>query len=275
MFRITILLGASALLSACASSPHISASRSIAELSATARHAPPVELRKSVFFKPTDRQNLSEETISQVIDAPIKPEFPARAGVVVLSAPFTRRRFNAQTPGDSAPERFVKRLRKARHFSLVSDISPHIAEQQSIESLRELATRYRLKYLVVVSRRYAERTLVNSWGWAWLTVISIPFVPANTLNSNLLAEATLMDVRTGTFLFTAHAHRSIQRKATPFAAEEEQLTLRQQLSRDALDRLAEQFVGQCNRLVAEAERQAKQPQRAAHAPAPTLPPSGS
>jgi hypothetical protein len=137
---------------------------------------------------------------------------------------------------------------------MVSDISPYLANGQHIESLRELATRYRLKYLIVLNTRYVDRSSYNHWGWGWVTLLAIPFLPAYTLQTAGLMEATLMDVRTGTFLFTTQIHLQARDRVTPFGTEVKLGALQRQAARRAAELLARRFLAKCNRLVAEVAR---------------------
>ena len=224
----------------------------------------PAPLTRSLFEKPRERDNLSEDVIQKIVNAPVEPDFPSRAGVVVLSRPFTRSSYPSLEPGDEAPQLLAREIEHSRHFVMVSDISPYLADGQHIESLRELATRYRLKYLVVMNVRYADRSHLNRWGWGWLSVIGIPFLPAYTLQTAGLMEATLLDVRTGTFLFTTQVHVKATDHTTPFGTGAKLADLQRTASRKAAQRLAQLFLSKCNRLVAEVERQRK-----ASAPAST------
>ena len=208
-------------------------------------------LTHSVFAKPKDRENLKEEEIARVLDAPVGMELPARAGLVVLDAPFSRAAYASLEPGDRAPQLLARTIEKSRHFKLVSDISPHLADGQHVEGLRELAARYRLKYLVVLTRQFADRSHVNSFGWAWLSVVGIPFAPAYTVRTEGLFEASLMDVRTGTFLFTTQVHAQAWRRETPFGAERARAHLQRRASLRAVKLLASQFMARCDRLVKE------------------------
>lgn len=243
---------AAMFLAGCASAPLFQA-RELAP-SPPRGEAAPAPLTQSLFAKPLDRDNLSEEVIQRVLGAPVEPEFPARAGVVVLDAPFTRRAYASLDPGDEAPQVLAREIERSRHFVMVSDISPYLANGQHIESLRELATRYRLKYLVVLNTRYVDRSSYNHWGWGWLTLLAIPFLPAYTLQTAGLMEATLMDVRTGTFLFTTQIHLQARDRVTPFRTESKLGALQREASRRAAELLARRFLAKCNRLVAEVAR---------------------
>ena len=101
---------------------------------------------------------------------------PGRAGIIgnptdmyggsVLSCSMAMRAYATLTPGDEAPQLLARKLEKSRYFVMVSDVSPYLVRTQSIEALRELAARYRLKYLVVFNRRFADRSRYNEWGWS-------------------------------------------------------------------------------------------------------------
>jgi hypothetical protein len=249
--RRSMLVSALLALGGCGAAPRMS----VMEV-APGRLAAPAgaSLTHSLFAKPMDRDNLSEEVIQRVLSAPVEPEFPARAGVVVLDAPFTRRSYASLEPGDEAPQILAREIERSRHFVIVSDISPYLANGQHIESLREVATRYRLKYLVVLNTRYVDRSSYNHWGWGWLTILGIPFLPAYTLQTAGLMEATLMDVRTGTFLFTTQVHMQARDRTTPFSTEIKLGSLQRATSRRAAELLAQRFLAKCNRLVAAAEK---------------------
>ena len=140
---------------------------------------------------------------------------------------------------------------------MVTDISPYLADGQSVESLRELATRYRLKYLVAMNTRYSGRSYPNRWGWGSLSLVGIPLLPAYTLRTAGLTEATLLDVRIGTFLFTTQVHVTAVDKTNPFRTDEKLAELQRAASRTSARYLAQLFVEKCSRLVADAERHRK------------------
>ncbi|MCC6750926.1 MAG: hypothetical protein IT371_24940 [Deltaproteobacteria bacterium] len=251
LVALALVLASVGPLPGCASTAsfRLSAARGVSPAAAPAPG--PQLLTESPFRKPYERENLSEEVLQRVINAPVAPEFPARAGLVVLDAPFTRRAYSGLVPGDDAPQRLARRIERSRFFVMVSDIAPELADGQHLESLREVAARYRLKYLVVFSRKYVDRSGVNALGWTWLTVLGVPFVPAYTLRASVLAEATLLDVRTGTLLFSTQLHGEGAERTTPFAVDGKLKRLQQQVSRLVVDALAERFLERCRRLAAQ------------------------
>ena len=81
---VPLIIALSLVLAGCAAAlPEVKTHLVTLEGGAAAPAAP---LTRSLFTKPADRENLSEEVIQHVINAPLQPEFPARAGVLVLDA---------------------------------------------------------------------------------------------------------------------------------------------------------------------------------------------
>lgn len=251
MTRALLTLAALGLCAGCAAQGPVIRTR-LVNLEA-ASPAAPAPLTRSLFRKPQDRENLDEDVIQRVINAPLQPELPARAGVLVLDAPFTRKAYAALTPGDRAPQILARRLERDRHFVMVSDISPHLVKGQDIEAIRELATRYRLRYLVIFNRRFDDQRRVNRWGWSWLSLVAIPFAPAYTYRTTGLLEATLMDVRTGTFLFTTQVHIEATQRGTPWSGDDTLAAMELEAARDAALKLSSKFLAKCRRLVSHAD----------------------
>lgn len=250
MTRVLLTLAALGLCAGCAAQKPVIRTRLVnLEAAGSAVSAP---LTRSLFKKPDDRDNLDEDVIQRVINAPLQPEFPARAGVLVLDAPFTRKAYAALTPGDRAPQILARRLERDRHFVMVSDVSPHLVKGQDIEAIRELATRYRLRYLVIFNRRFDDQRRVNRWGWSWISLVAIPFAPAYTYRTTGLLEATLMDVRTGTFLFTTQVHIEATQRATPWSGDDRLAAMELEAAREAALKLSSKFLAKCRRLVSYA-----------------------
>jgi|GEM_PF-4389343 rhombotail lipoprotein len=215
-----------------------------------AKMAAPRPLNRSFFRKGHDRKTLAEDVIQKVINSPLELEFPARAGVVLLGSPYKRGAYSALVPGDRAPQQLATELEKSDYFTIVSDISPHLASGEHIEDLRRLATRYRLKYLIVLSRSFADHSHYNNWGWTWATLLGIPLAPSYTVDTTGLFEATVLDVKTATFLFTAHAHLRAKADTRPFSIEEKLAATQRRLGTKAATLLGERILEKCNRLAA-------------------------
>ena len=71
-----------------------------------------------------------------------------------------------------------------------------------IEGLRVIAARYRMRYLLLYSERFQDSTHLNGWAWLYPTVIGMFIAPGVTVESQGIAQADLLDVRTGTILFS-------------------------------------------------------------------------
>jgi hypothetical protein len=120
------------------------------------------------------------------------------------------------------------------HFSHVSDVTTDLPNAGGIEGLRAIAARYRLRYLLLYSERFEDRTHLNGWAWTYPTLVGMFVAPGVTVESNGIAQADLLDVRTGTVLFSvvepihvtshqqmigaARTHEDLQRDATAVAA---------------------------------------------------------
>ena len=88
------------------------------------------------------------------------------------------------------------------HYSHVSDVSTELPNTGGIEGLRLIAARYRLRYLLLYSERFQDSTHLNGWAWLYPTVIGMFVAPGVTVESSGLVQADLLDVRTGTILFS-------------------------------------------------------------------------
>ena len=64
-----------------------------------------------------------------------------------------------------------------------------------------------------------------------------------------------MDVRTGTFLFTAQVHVNARERTTPFATGAKLRALKHRANTRAVRRLAREVVAQCRMIRQEATRQ--------------------
>ncbi len=120
-----------------------------------------------------------------------------------------------------------------------------------------IAARYRVRYLVLYSQRFEDATHLNGWAWLYPTVVGMFVAPGVTVESHGIAQADMIDVRTGTILFSlvepmhvssheqmigaARAHAEAQGAAAALAAKS----------------LAKRVIAQTNALVAFAEESAK------------------
>jgi hypothetical protein len=228
---------------------------------AAGRHVPsavpsvserPTVLSRSLFSKDASG-SISEGNLQTVLSSPIDLQFPARVGVVPLAEAFDA---DGEVPLHTrrvAARHLAKKLVGLEHFSHVSDISTELPHVGGLEGLRAIAARYRLRYLLLYSERFEDDTHLNGWAWLYPTLVGMFVAPGVTVESHGVAQVDLVDVRTGTVLYTvvepmhvsseqwmvgaARAHRERQGKQAELAAE----------------RLAKRVAKQTNALIAFAD----------------------
>lgn len=239
-----------ALSAGCASV----APQKVAEAPA-ATPAQPV-LTRSLFSKDASG-SISENDLQHVLESPIDLQFPARIGVVPLSKPFDpggdvpiARRGTASTDLASA-------LIGQRYFSHVSDISTDLPNQGGLEGLRAIAARYRLRYLLLYSERFEDRTHLNGWAWLYPTFVGMFIAPGVTVQSQGLAQADLLDVRTGTVLFSVVEPMQVSSHELMIGAARSHTDLQESAAKEAAKRLAKRVAGQTDALIAFAEQESK------------------
>lgn len=170
----------------------------VASPEAVEKKAPAV-LERSLF---SQTGALTEDDMQRVLSSPIDLVFPARVGVVPLAAPFDPAEDPSLSVRSVASHHFAKNLRRSEHFTHVSDISTDLPNVGGIEGLRAIAARYRLRYLVLYSEHFEDETHLNGWAWLYPTLIGMFVAPGVTVESYGIAQADLIDVRTGTVLFS-------------------------------------------------------------------------
>ncbi len=179
--------------------------------------------------------SLTEDGLQRILQTPIDLQFPARVGVVPLAEPFDPAKNASIRTRSAAARHLAKALLGNPQFSHVSDISTELPHVGGIEGLRVLAARYRVRYLLLYNERFEDATHANGWAWLYPTVIGMFLAPGVTVESHGMAQVDLLDVRTGTILFSimepmhvssqqlmvgaARAHRNKQAHAAVNAAE--------------------------------------------------------
>lgn len=192
----TLCLGAALLGGCAAGAPDAPVS---AEAPAAQARAP---LARSLFSRDITG-SVSEADLQKILDARFDHSFPARVGVVTLDAAF-----DPSTPAGVARQAIVaktltKNLEGSRHFSSVTDVSTELPNPSGLEGLRTIAARYRSRYLMLVSTVTEDRSHLNNWAWLYATGVGVLLVPGQTVATDGLLEASLLDVKSGTILYTA------------------------------------------------------------------------
>ena len=155
----------------------------------------PEPLERSVFAR--DPQGaLSEEALQQILAAPIELDLPSRVGVLPV---ITAADWRGPSPdyqklplGLSA---FTRALRGAEAFSLVTEMLPIPSGALGMEALREVAARYRLRYVFLYREQLRQRSKLRGAALGYVTVLGALFVPGQRLEVDGVIEASLFDVR--------------------------------------------------------------------------------
>lgn len=172
-----------------------------ASLVAGAPSAPPPPLERSVFARDPNGQ-LSEDALQQILAAPIELDLPSRVGVLPVMTATDWRGPNPDERVPAGSAAFVKRLRKDPAFSLVTETMVIPSGALGMEALREIAARYRLRYLLLYREVVAKEGSLNPWAWGYVTVVGALFLPGQRQEVYGYIEASMFDVKTGLLLFT-------------------------------------------------------------------------
>jgi rhombotail lipoprotein len=173
--------------------------------------APPPPLDRSLFARDPNGQ-LSEEALQKILASPIELELPARIGVLPV---VTAKDWRGPGPNDGVPAglaSLVDRLRRDSAFSLVTQTMVIPSGALGMEALREIAARYRLRYVILYREVLAKEQRFGPWAWGYVTAVGALFLPGNRQEVYGYIEASMFDVKTGLLMFTTR--RSIQAEQT-------------------------------------------------------------
>ena len=216
--------------------------------------APPV-LTRSLYSRDASG-SLSENDLQQVLASPIDLQFPARVGVVPLAEPFDPKGPVSITTRSTASRDLARALVGTPFFTHVSDVSTDLPNAGGIEGLRVLAARYRLRYLLLYSERFEDATHLNGWAWLYPTVIGMFAAPGVTVQSRGLAQADLLDVRTGTILFSVVQPMAVDEHSIMIGAARSHREAQADAAALAARALAKEVASQTGALVGWADRMA-------------------
>ena len=269
--RLSLFLSALPLLSLLTACSASSAPMKAAEPQAAGMAAPAV-LDRSLFTRDSSGA-LGENDLQRVLSTPIDLQFPARVGVVPLAQAFDPHGPVSIGTRSVAARDLATSLSGGPHYSHVSDVSTELPNTGGIEGLRLIAARYRLRYLLLYSERFQDSTHLNGWAWLYPTVVGMFVAPGVTVESSGLVQADLLDVRTGTILFSVVEPMRVHGKEWMIGAGRSHKELQGEATAAAAKKLARRVAEQTNELVAYAERMGSP--EAAHArvriiPAPVL-----
>ena len=244
LHALVALLAALSLLAAgCAASA--SQSRQATE-SAGAAGQPKRKLTRDHFKRDRSGQ-LTEAQLNQILEAPIDIEEGARLGVVPVESDYE---LDGEIPLTRVPRQLSQSLEDTGYFEVATEVGTQWPTTRSIAGLRELAARYRSKYLLLYRHRFVKRSRANAWGWTYPTIVGLFSMPGKTVEVSGVLEATLFDVRTGTILFTVYERVRDQRKMNIWHNRHKRRAMKRKMLDDGTDELSSKVTDKVSRLVA-------------------------
>lgn len=214
---------------------------------------------KENHFKSDRTGNLTEDELQALLDSPVFLEEETRLGIVPVATAYEP---DQDVPLTSVPHTLSAALEATGFFEITTEVSTDWPRDRSIAGLRELAARYRAKYLLLYRHRFVERDRANGWGWTYPTVVGALATPSRTFEASGVMEATLFDVRTGTILFTVYERVEGSRRMNVWNRELKKREFKEAMLEDGSALLADRVTEKVRRLVA-ANPTSKQNQPAA------------
>jgi len=203
---------------------------------------------------------IAEEHLRELITAPVYLAEDTRLGILPVAVAYEA---DPEVPVTGVPGVLAESLDQTGFFQVASEVSADWPSNRSVAGLRELAARYQTRYLLLYRHRFVERSHTNAWSVTWFALVTIPIVPAKTLETAGVLEATLFDVRTGTLLFTVYERVYAVSDENVWGNERKLRAMRQALVKDGAEALAGRVVHQVQRLAAARPAPAEDAPRAA------------
>ena len=230
--------------------------------------------RAVVLLRRPDRRHLRGRPPARPLRARRSPVPRARRRRPAVSSPSTPHGHASVRQRGDASRDFAAALAYDRHYSHVSDVSTELPNAGGIEGLRALAARYRLRYLLLYTERFDDDTHLNGIAWLYPTILGMFVTPGVTVESHGLVQADLLDVRTGTVLFSVMEPVHVASKEFMIGAARAHHELQAAAAAEAAKRLAGRVTVQTNQLLAYADEMSSPGARERHPtrllPAPVL-----
>ncbi|MEO8702241.1 MAG: hypothetical protein ABI867_19510 [Kofleriaceae bacterium] len=175
--------------------------------------AAPPPLDRSLFARDPNG-SLSEDALQTILAAPIELSLPSRVGVLPIS---TAKDWRGPSPDERVPAgvaNFVGALRRDPAFSLVTQTMVIPSGALGMEALREVAARYRLRYLLLYREVLAKKAQLNPWAIGYATIIGALFLPGQRQEVYGYIEASMFDVKTGLLMFTTRRSINASQRTT-------------------------------------------------------------
>lgn len=170
-------------------------------------------LDRSVFARDPNGQ-LSENAIQAILGSQLEIELPARVGILpVMPAADFRGPGPSYERAPRAVAEIARHIRSPELFTLVTEMIPIPSGALGMEALREIAARYKLRYVLLYREDTRHRERLNAWAIGYATVIGTLFLPGEDLKIDGYVEASLFDVKTGLLLFTKRRRVAASRRS--------------------------------------------------------------
>ncbi len=219
-----------------------------AEMEPMAVQQQPQEVLQENHFKSDRTGNLTEDQLREILDSPVFLEEETRLGIVPVATAYE---VDTEVPLTSVPSALSDAMEDTGFFDVTTEVSTDWPKARSVAGLRELAARYRAKYLLLYRHRFVDRSRVNAWGWTYPTVLGLFAAPATTYEVAGVMEATLFDPRTGTILFTAFERVHTETTQNIWHRKHKRTEIKRELLEEATTKLSDTVTHKVGRLVAD------------------------
>ena len=217
---------------------------------AIAEQAP--QILDTNHFQQDRTGNLSETGLREILDAPVFLEDDTRVGIVPVTTAYD---VDEELPLATVPHALSDAMEKTGFFEVTTEVSTDWPADGSVAGLRELAARYRSKYLLLYRHRFVDDSRLNAWAWTYPTIVGIFAAPAQTVEVAGVLEATLFDVRTGTILFTVYERVHDEQDLNIWNNDHKRREIKEQLLSKASGNLSASVTSKIRRLVAARPQQ--------------------
>ncbi len=188
---------------------------------------------------------VSEAFLAAAVDDPISFAQNLRVGVVNVVGRYEP---DLDISTFAVPAQLTAALEQTGRFDLATEVASDFPADRGISGLRELAARYRTRYLLIYRHRFVEDSYLNPAAWSFLTGVGALFVPGNTIESAGIVEASLFDVKTGVVLFTVNERVHATSAENVWNEQRKQRWLKERLLREATTGLTRQVALAVERL---------------------------
>jgi hypothetical protein len=148
--------------------------------------------------------------------------------------------------------KLAKELHSPDFFGMVTEMLPIPSGALGMEALREMAVRYKLRYILLYRESIEKHREMNPWAAGYATLIGALFMPGSTLIADGFVEASLFDVKTGLLLYTVRQRVSSSQKSNLWYRESKQAQMQAKLALNVASKLAEQIRKGASRYAAAA-----------------------